>query len=352
MTSAASAKEKPMHEISEMRARVLAAESHGGNLSEARRLFPQAPEPWLDLSAAASPYAYPFAGPPPESFARLPEEVELRRLEAAAAEFYGAANAAWIVAAPGTQALIQWLPQILRARRVGVLGFTYSEHARAWRNVGANVRICEQLDELADMEVAVVVNPNNPDGRLVAAGALADLAQRLARRGGFLVVDEAFIDFLAREASLVPALPAEGAIGLRSFGKTFGLPGLRLGFAVAPPAMGAKLRAALGPWPVSGAAIAIGREAFADRAWFAGTRARLTADAVKLDAILAKAGCTPVGGTPLFRLVRHPEAAAMFDRLGRAGIWVRRFAERSEWLRFSIPPDTTRLRRLAANFRG
>jgi cobalamin biosynthesis protein CobC len=340
-----------MHETSQIRARVVAAESHGGNLGEARRLFPQAPEPWLDLSAAASPYAYPFAELSPEAFTRLPEEAELRRLETAAAEFYGAADAACVAAAAGTQALIQWLPQILRARQVGVLGFTYSEHTRAWRNAGANVRICEKLGELADADVAVVVNPNNPDGRLVAADDLADLAARLDRRGGVLVVDEAFIDFLRDEASLVSLWPTSGAIVLRSFGKTFGLPGLRLGFAVAAPELCAKLRAAFGPWPVSGAAIAIGRRAFADRAWLAATRSRLAADAAKLDAVLAKAGFTAVGGTPLFRLVQHPEAAAMFDRLGRAGIWVRCFAEKLEWLRFSVPAKATALSRLATAFR-
>ncbi|MGB6919887.1 MAG: threonine-phosphate decarboxylase CobD [Methylovirgula sp.] len=338
-----------MHEISEIRAPVVAGERHGGNLAEARRLFPLAPEPWLDLSAAANPHAYPFAELRAETFARLPEEADLRRLESAAAEFYGAADAAWVVAAPGTQALIQWLPQILRARQVGVLGFTYGEHARAWRNAGAHARICENLEELADVDVAVVVNPNNPDGRLVPAADLAELAGHLARRGGFLVVDEAFIDFLPREASLVLALPSAGSIVLRSFGKTFGLPGLRLGFAIAPRAICAKLRAALGPWPVSGAAIAIGREAFADSTWLAARRVHLAADVAQLDAILAEAGFTPVGGTPLFRLVQHLEVAAMFDRLGRAGIWVRRFAERPNWLRFSVPRDGTELRRLRAD---
>jgi cobalamin biosynthetic protein CobC len=336
-----------MHETSQGQTRVLAAESHGGNLAEARRLFPQAPEPWLDLSAAASPHAYPIADLPPDVFARLPEEEDLRRLEAAAANFYGIADAACTVAAPGTQALIQWLPQLIAARRVGILGFTYSEHARTWRNAGADVRICTRLDELADMDVAVVVNPNNPDGRLVPAADLADLAARLAGRGGFLVVDEAFIDFLPRDASLVPTSPVPAAIVLRSFGKTFGLPGLRLGFAVAPPDFCARLRAALGPWPVSGAAIAIGCKAFADHAWLGATGARLAADAGKLDGCLAAAGFTLIGGTPLFRLAQHPDATTIFDRLGRAGIWVRRFAERPDWLRFSIPREAD-LSRLGA----
>jgi cobalamin biosynthesis protein CobC len=126
---------------------------------------------------------------------------------------------------------------------------------------------------------------------------------------------------------------------------------LRLGFAIAAPELCAKLRAALGPWPVSGAAIAIGRRAFADSAWLAETRGRLAVDAAKLDAVLAEAGFVPVGGTPLFRLVRHPEAAAAFNRLGRAGIWVRRFAEGPAWLRFSVPSDAAELNRLAIVFR-
>jgi cobalamin biosynthetic protein CobC len=334
-----------MHETSQIR--VLAAESHGGNLAEARRLFPQAPEPWLDLSAAASPHTYPIADLSTEVFARLPEDEDLRRLEAAAANFYDA-DASCIVAAPGTQALIQWLPQLIPAGRVRILGFTYSEHARSWGREGADVRTCARLDELADTDVAVVVNPNNPDGRLLAATDLRDLTAHLAKRDGFLIIDEAFIDFLPRDASLVSAVPPAGAIVLRSFGKVFGFPGLRLGFAIAPPDFRKKLRVALGPWPVSSAAIAIGRKAFGDSAWLDATRARLAADAAKLEAALAEAGFKPAGGTPLFRLAQHPDAAATFDRLGRAGIWARRFTERPDWLRFSIPRDDAQVIRLAA----
>jgi cobalamin biosynthesis protein CobC len=335
-----------MHETSQRR--VLPGESHGGNLAQARRLFPQAPEPWLDLSAAASPHAYPFADLSPEVLARLPEEEDLRRLEEAAANFYGVADASCVVAASGTQGLIQWLPQSLRAGRVGILGFTYSEHARSWRRAGADVQIFERPDDLQDVDVAVVVNPNNPDGRLVPAMDLADLAAHLASRGGMLVVDEAFVDFLPQSASLLSVLPSAGATVLRSFGKPFGLPGLRLGFAVGPPNFCAKLRVALGPWPVSSAAIAIGCKAFADESWFAAIRACLAADAEKLDICLAKAGFAIIGGTPLFRLASHAEAAAIFDRFGHAGIWTRRFAEKLEWLRFSAPRDGAELNRLTA----
>lgn len=331
-------------EAQTMHGALLAADNHGGNLGEARRLFPQAPEPWLDLSAAASPHAYPFGVLLSEAFTRLPEEEDLRRLETAAADFYGA-HPSQVVAAPGSQALIQRLPQLIPARRVGILGFTYSEHARCWARGGADVRTCGALADLADMDVAVVVNPNNPDGRMIPAADLARLAAHLAARGDLLVIDEAYVDFLPPHASSISLVPATGAVVLRSFGKPFGLPGLRLGFAVAPADLCAKLRAALGPWAVSGAAVAIGCTAFADEAWFAATRARLAADAADLDAVLAAAGFAAVGGTPLFRLVSHPDAASIFDHLGRAGIWTRRFVEKPAWLRFSIPG--LRLRRLA-----
>jgi cobalamin biosynthetic protein CobC len=135
---------------------------------------------------------------------------------------------------------------------------------------------------------------------------------------------------------------------LRSFGKFFGLAGVRLGFAVAAPDIARRLRAALGPWAVSGPALAIGAAALADAAWIAQTRARLAADAQRLDRLLAGAGLEVAGGTPLFRLVRTPAAAALFDRLGRAGIFVRRFAEQATWLRFGLPGTETEWERLAA----
>lgn len=208
------------------------------------------------------------------------------------------------------------------------------------------MRTCERFEDLADADVAVVVNPNNPDGWLVPAADLGELAAHLAQRGNFLIIDEAFIDFLPHDTSLAPRSPRAGVIILRSFGKSFGLPGLRLGFALAPADFCVKLRAGLGPWPVSGGAIAIGCKAFADHAWFAATRARLADDAAKLDAVLAKASFTMIGGTPLFRLVSHPDAGEIFDRLGHAGIWVRRFTGRPDWLRFSIPRDAAELNRL------
>jgi cobalamin biosynthetic protein CobC len=167
------------------------------------------------------------------------------------------------------------------------------------------------------------------------------------RRHGMLVVDEAFADLDGD--SLIPALADAGnAIVLRSFGKTYGLAGIRLGFAVAMPQVAARIREALGPWAVAGPALAIGAAALADAAWRAAAAARLAADARRLDALLAEAGFTVLGGTRLFRLAGHPQAAALADRLAAAGILVRTFADFPDRLRFGIPADEPAWRRLRA----
>ncbi len=326
---------------------MLAAE-HGGNLLAARRAYPQAPEPWLDLSTGINPYAYPFAHPPMECFTRLPQLAELRALEAAAAMAYRAPAAAEVVAAPGTQAIINWLPRLVPARRVGILGATYCEHARNWAASGANLTITEDLSGLEDKDIAIIVNPNNPDGRRVAPADLHALAAVLGKHGGLLIIDEAFVDFLEPGASVIPDIAGTSVVVLRSFGKTYGLPGVRLGFAIAPKPVAEKLRTALSPWPVSGAAIAMGVTALTDAQWLGTTRARLTTDASALDKILAAAGFAPVGASPLFRLVRHDGAQFWFDRLAKAGILVRRFEARPDWLRFGIAGSDASRARLGA----
>jgi cobalamin biosynthetic protein CobC len=308
---------------------------HGGDLAAVRLAYPQAPQPWLDLSTGVNPYSYPFIELPEECLTRLPDTGELRALETAAARAYSAPAHMEVVAAPGTQAMINWLPRLVPARRVGILGFTYCEFARSWAANGAKVTIAAEPAALQHQDVAIIVNPNNPDGRLVAVQDLRALAAALGAHGGLLIVDEAFIDF-EPSASVVPKMPPSGIVVLRSFGKTYGLPGLRLGFTIAPVPIATKLRTALGPWPVSGASIIIGRRALLDTEWLAVTRERLKSDIAAFDKILATAGFAFVGGSALFRLVRHSQAQLRFKRLARAGILTRRFDAQADWLRFGI----------------
>jgi cobalamin biosynthetic protein CobC len=326
---------------------------HGGNINAARAVFPEAPEPWIDLSTGINPVPYPVGVVAPSAWTRLPEPTECAVLEAAAGAAYGAKPSTGIVAAPGTQSLIQWLPRLWPAQRVGVLGFTYGEHETCWQAAGADVTSVTELADLARLDIGVVVNPNNPDGRIVPPNQLAEIAGVLDRRGGRLIVDEAFMDVSGRQSSLVPCLPAAGAVVLRSFGKAYGLAGLRLGFAVARPEDCALLRSAMGPWPVSGPAIAIGRRALEDATWLAETIARLDVEAARLDRLLQSAGCGIAGGTRLFRLAELPGAEGLFERLCQAGILCRPFRSKSDWLRFGIPHSPEQWRRLeAALWRG
>lgn len=325
-----------------------AAPEHGGNLAAARRSFPHAPEPFIDLSTGINPYPYPLPPLPPGLFARLPEPDAVDRLAAIAAKTYGAPSAAHVVAAPGTQILLPFVAGMVPPGRAAVLGPTYAEHARAAALQGHAVGEVSDTARLADADLAIVVNPNNPDGRIVSKEALLACAAALRSRNGLLVVDEAFMDVGPLDASLADQTGCGNIVVLRSFGKFFGLPGVRLGFALAAPALAARLRAGLGPWAVSGPALAIGAAALADAAWIAATRTSVAEAARRLDGLLTDAQLDVAGGTSLFRLVRAPAAPRLFDRLGRAGILVRRFADEPMRLRFGLPGDEPQWQRLRA----
>lgn len=311
--------------------------AHGGDLGEVRRRHPGAPQPWIDLSTGINPLPYPVADLPADAWSRLPSHDAEQTLIASAARRYRC-EANQLVAAPGTQALIQLLPRLVARSRVAIVGPTYAEHELNWRRHGHDVAVVPN-PEAAD--VVVVVNPDNPTGRLLPTQALRRISARL------LVVDEAFIDLLPVEASLAGALP-DNAIVLRSFGKVHGLAGLRLGFAIAAAPLAQRLREELGPWAVSGPALEIGVAALADDAWLEETATRLASDVRKLDALLVAAGFTVLGGTPLFRLASHPEAPEKVEGLARQGIHVRAFADRPTCLRFGLPRGDEEFRRLSA----
>lgn len=303
---------------------------------QARRLFPNAPEPFIDLSTGINPLPYPIQTVPPDAWSKLPEPEEIAALEAAAASAYGAPDPSMGAALPGTQMLISLLPALFPQSQVAICSPTYNEYARAFAGAGSRIVEVGTLAELEQAPGAIICNPNNPDGRRFAAADLLALLE--ARRGkGLLLVDESFADLEEEGLSLVRHLPRDGVVILRSLSKSYGLGGLRLGFALAAPELAASIRAAFGPWPVSGPAIEIGKAALSDQSWLSATKERLGRDAKRLDAILEEAGLALAGGTLLFRLAESADAETIFMRLGEAGILVRRFERYPNWLRFGIP---------------
>jgi cobalamin biosynthetic protein CobC len=322
---------------------------HGGDLTEAMARYGGTPAMWLDLSTGINPRPWPVpADLATEIWQRLPSRAAEDALIAAAREAYAVPADARVVAAPGTQSLIQWLPQLADDGAVAIVAPTYNEHANAWRLAGHDVVTIASLDALPqNVRHAVIVNPNNPDGHVTDHTTLARAATLLRDRGGWLVIDEAFADVEPgiSAAALCVDLPV---VVLRSFGKFYGLAGLRLGFAFAPPDIAQRIASALGPWPCSGPALHIGTAALRDHEWALRTRDAVAQQARELDAVLMEAGFEIAGGTGLFRLARHPDAGKAHAALAARHIWCRRFEWADDLLRFGLPGDCDGLDRLAA----
>ncbi len=280
----------------------------------------------------------------------MPQRAALDELLAAAAGYFGCAREN-LLAAAGSQELLQRLPTLLPSGRVAVRMPTYAEHAHRWAAAGHYVVALEDLSTLPpDCRYLVVTNPNNPTGEVVHPEVLLALADELAARDGLLLVDEAFADLMP-SIGVAAFSGRPGLAVLRSFGKFFGLAGLRLGFLAGPRDLIYRMADALGPWPLSGPAIEIGRRAYLDVEWIAVQRQRLAGGMARLRPMLADAG-TIVGGTDLFSLLRTPAAPALFDRLAAAGILVRRFDDRPDWLRFGLPGTDDEFARLQTALAG
>jgi cobalamin biosynthetic protein CobC len=309
---------------------------HGGRLGAARTAWPDAPTPWIDLSTGINPQPYPLPAFAPETWSRLPDPESLRALERVAAAAFGVEDPTRVVAAAGSEALIRLLPRLLGKRRIAISARTYGGHAEAWRAGG---EIVAPGDRSADLRV--LVNPDNPTGRVLPPDQVLDLAE------GPLLVDEAFVD-VDPSGSVAARAGAPGfgrLMVLRSFGKFYGLAGARLGFLIAEPALADHVRQALGDWPVAGPTIAAGLAAYPDTAWAAQTRLRLIEDTVQLDRLLRAAGFEIAGGTILFRLARAADAPRRFEALARAGILTRPFPWDETLIRFGLPgPEADWLR--------
>ncbi|HEV7312215.1 aminotransferase class I/II-fold pyridoxal phosphate-dependent enzyme [Sphingopyxis sp.] len=310
---------------------------HGGGLEAAKHRF--GGDNWIDLSTGINPHPWPDAASMEFDWQRLPDTQDLARLEAVAAGHFGV-DARHVCAVPGTE---------IGLRLVGALVDGPAQHvAPGYRTHGAMVAGSAAVtwpDAGDPAGHLILANPNNPDGRALAAGAMHDL---LERRTGWLLVDEAFAD--ADPASSIAASVGDTRrlVVFRSFGKFFGLAGVRLGFVLAPSALVAALRERLGAWPLSAAAIAIGTAAYADAGWIAAARQRLGEDAAALDTMMVRRGHRPVGACPLFRLIEVDDAHALFERLARRAILTRPFADQPRWLRLGLPADADALARLDA----
>lgn len=325
---------------------------HGGDLSRAEARFGRPLHGWLDLSTGINPRAYANLSIHSDSLHRLPQSAALNRLVAAAREYYHVPAGRAVLAAPGSQAILQSLTRIWPAgTSVAVVSPTYEEHPAQWERAGHRVTPVRHPNVAAARaaEILILTNPNNPDGYAFGSEEVQRLVERRHADGRFTILDEAFAD-CESNVSIVPAMPA-GCVVLRSVGKFFGLAGLRLGFAIGQATLVERLAGDFGPWPVSGPALEIGHRALTDTRWITATQVWLEASARRLDELFGRQGLGQARGTNLFRLIEHQDAAALHDHLGRHGILCRSFDYAPGWLRFGLPGNDEAFTRLETALR-
>lgn len=307
---------------------------HGGQLRAASEHYGIPLNQWLDLSTGISPFVYPLPPVPARCWQRLPETGD--GLETAAAAYYGSE---YLLPVSGSQEAIQRLPLLRRLSRVGIISPAYHSHHQAWEKAGHQV---SELDSqqvagrLPELDVLLLVTPNNPTTERFTPEQLMQWHQQLAKHGGWLIVDEAYLDCRPAE-SLIQALPQEGLIVLRSLGKFFGLAGIRLGFVWATEALLKQLVALQDDWSVSHPARWAGQLALADRQWQAQQRRRLPEAGERLLDLLRRTWPQAESrGTELFVWCVLGNAREVFDQLAAQGILVRYF-EQPASLRFGLP---------------
>jgi cobalamin biosynthesis protein CobC len=319
---------------------------HGGRLREAAAHYKIPLANWLDLSTGINPHAWPVPALSPECWQRLPESGD--GLEAAAADYYGNSN---LLPVAGSQAAIQLLPMLLPRAVVACISPLYAEHPKAWTQAGHRLRFLQNALLPRALSAAtpyvLLCNPNNPTADRHPHDIAVDAAKQLKKRGGWLIVDEAFID-ATPEHSLTPLAGTEEAPNLivfRSLGKFFGLAGARVGFLFAAPDLLGKMAELMGPWAVAGPSREAARLALADTDWQAATRPRLQATSQRLHQLLAPLG--EVKSTALFAALSSAHSGELHEYLAGQGILTRRF-EQQPLLRFGLPGSENEWQRLSA----
>lgn len=332
---------------------------HGGKLRDAARLYNIPLTDWVDLSTGINPNGWLPKNMPDEIWNRLPEEND--DLINAAQTYYGCDV---LLPVAGSQAAIQALPQILFKengvkKNIGVLRPAYAEHAYAWKKSGHNVipltsdqiKTCadkkeETVEKEENLDALIIVNPNNPTGETLSPEILTEWHETLAKKNGWLIIDEAFMD-CTPENSMLTKMPRNNVIILRSIGKFFGLAGIRVGFVAAPPTILTQMDEALGPWTISGPSRLCALQALRDQEWQTSNTAYLKKASQRLTSLLKKAKFSPTGSTHLFCWVKTENAACIHQALANEGILTRLF-DTPKSIRFGLPKNEQQWQRLTA----
>jgi cobalamin biosynthesis protein CobC len=321
--------------------------AHGGALAAAVKKYGGKKADWLDLSTGINPVSAPLPKLGSSVWQALPDADLMENCLSAARSFYRLSSKAALVAAPGVQAVIQLLPHLRPGEKAAILGPTYGEYANVFQKLGRGCRIINSIEDLQGEKVVIVVNPNNPDGRAFRSQSLLNLAKSLSSKGGLLVIDEAFCDLMT-EISVAENAGMRGLLVLKSFGKFFGLAGVRLGFAAGHVDDIATLQNYLGPWAVSGPALEIGASCLSNLKLRAKISVNTIDKAETQLGLLEGIGFDVISNTYLFHLVVHPNAREIHEVLAKEHILTRIFQDNPNWLRFGLCKNSSELLRLGS----
>jgi histidinol-phosphate aminotransferase len=202
------------------------------------------------------------------------------------------------------------------------------------------------------VRLALLPNPNSPSGTMMAPAEVAAVADALPCP---LVVDEAYVDFA--DANCLPLVGRnERVIVTRSMSKSYGLAGLRFGYAVAQPQVIEQMIKVKDSYNCDALSIAGATAALGDREWFAANRAAVLASRARLDEELARLGFAGCPSQANFLWRRHAEqpSAALYSGLKELGVLVRymNYGDWGDGLRITVGSDPQidvlldRLRRL------
>lgn len=314
---------------------------HGGALDLAVAKYGGNAASWLDLSTGINPYHYPIENVANLSWTQLPQASALNNLLYAASAAYGC-KPQNILAANGTQALIEILPLILPKSKIAILSPTYQEHQHNWQKHGHEVVLVADIEQAKSANHLIIVNPNNPTGKLFSPDELRELQTYFAAKKGYLIIDEAFID-MTPEMSMSAFAGEEGLIILRSFGKFFGLAGVRVGFVLAEDSILNEMGKHIGLWNIAGMSMQIATQALEDLTWQKSMRGKVAENMSNMQSILKDCEFKIVGATDLFCLAEMPNnqsAYDYFEKLAKRHILTRKFIDNNKILRFGLAKTT------------
>ncbi len=308
--------------------------NHGGDIDRAISIYGGKQKDWIDLSTGINPEIYPIPKFSESDWRNLPTLTEIKKLKSIIKFEYNTFS--HVSLTPGSQIAINLLPGLLKKREVTILEPTYGDYLESFVNAQFKVRSCKTFKELFNAKIAVIVNPNNPDGRSYYINDLLLLSKKV----DMLIIDESFIETPGK-ISLISQIneSTNNIIVIKSFGKIFGLAGLRLGFVFSGKNLISRFNKVLSSWPVSNLSIIIASRAIKDKKWIKDTLIKLKKRAKALDDIIESVNFRVIGGTNLFRLYYTPDAILAQSFLAKKLIWSRIFFYSKKWLRLGIPNE-------------